>query len=124
MMSMMDKFKDIVKDTVYTSKDTTNSKVFKTVINQLIKSYGTVLAFKIDSKDRSFLIEMMMKGEKLPIKIDIKRYEFIKYDNYTAVVMYELETNREWMQTLMDMFILNKEFELPTKLNGPIQAFM
>jgi len=123
-MSMMDKFKDIVKDTVYTSKDTTNSKVFKTVINQLIKSYGTVLAFKIDSKDRSFLIEMMMKGEKLPIKIDIKRYEFIKYDNYTAVVMYELETNREWMQTLMDMFILNKEFELPTKLNGPIQAFM
>jgi len=123
-MSMMNKFKDIMKETMYTGKDTTNSKVFKTVMNQLIKSYGTVLAFKIDSKDRSFLIELMMKGEKLPIRIDIRRYEFIKYEKHTAVVIYELETNREWMQTIMDMFILNKEFELPAKLNGPIQAFM
>ena len=123
-MSIMDKFKDIVKDTVYTSKDATNSKLFKTVLNQMLKSYGTVLAFKIDSKDRSFLIELMMKGEKLPIIIDITSYEFIKHEEYTSVVMYEMKTNREWMQTLMDMFIINKEFELPAKLNGPIQTFM
>jgi hypothetical protein len=121
---MVDKFKGLVKDTVYASKDTTNSKLFKTVLNQLIKSYGTVLAFKIDSKDRSFLIEMMMKGEKLPIVVDIRSYEFIKHADYTSVIMYEMKTNREWMQTLMDMFILNKEFELPAKLNGPIQTFM
>jgi len=124
MASMMDKFKNIVKDTVYSGKDATNSKVFKTVLNQAIKSYGTVLAFKIDSQDRSFLIELMMKGEKLPIKIEIDKYEFIKHDGYTAVVIYSLHTNREWMQTIMDMFILNKEFELPKKLDAPIQAFM
>jgi len=123
-MSMIDKFKNIVKDTVNTSKDATNSKLFKTVLNQMIKSYGTVLAFKIDSKDRSFLIELMMKGEKLPIIVDIKSYEFIQHENHTSVVMYEMKTNREWMQTLMDMFIINKEFELPAKLNGPIQTFM
>jgi len=123
-MSMMDKFKGMIKDTVYVSKDATNSKLFKTVLNQLIKSYGTVLAFKIDSKDRSFLIELMMKGEKLPIIVDIRSYEFVKHDDYTSVIMYEMKTNREWMQALMDMFIINKEFELPSKLNGPIQTFM
>jgi len=123
-MSMMDKFKNIVKETVYTGKDATNSKLFKTVLNQAIKSYGTVLAFKIDSKDQSFLIELMMKGEKLPIVVDIKNYEFIQHDGFTSVVMYEMRTNREWMQTLMDMFIVNKEFELPAKLNGPIRTFM
>lgn len=121
---MINKFKNMVKETVYTSKDLTNSKLFKTVLNQLLKSYGTVLAFKIDSKDKSFLIELMMKGEKLPIVIDIKSYEFIPYDDHTSVVMYEMSTNREWMQTLMDMFIVNKEFELPAKLNGPIRTFM
>jgi hypothetical protein len=123
-MSMMDKFKNIVKDTVYTGKDTTNSKVFKTVINQVIKSYGTVLAFKIDSKDRSFLIELMMKGETLPIRIEISKYEFIKYDDHTAVIIYALAANREWMQTVMDQFVLNKEFVLPSKLDVPIQTFM
>jgi hypothetical protein len=120
----MDKFKNIVKDTVYTSKDTTNSKVFKTIINQVIKSYGSVLAFKIDSKDRSFLIELMLKGEALPIRISINKYEFIKHEDYSAVIIYSLSANREWMQTIMDMFIINKEFELPKKFNTPIQAFM
>ena len=123
-MSMMDKFKNIVKDTVYTSKDTTNSKLFKTVLNQVIKSYGTVLAFKIDSRDRSFLIELMMKGETLPIRIEISKYEFVKHEEHTSVIIYDLTANREWMQTVMDMFVLNKEFELPAKLNGPIQTFM
>jgi len=123
-MSMMNKFKDIVKDTVYASKDTTNSKIFKTVINQVIKSYGTVLAFKIDSRDRSFLIEMVLKGEKLPIRIQIDKYEFIKHNDYSAVIIYSLTANREWMQTIMDMFLLNTEFALPEKLDAPIQAFM
>jgi len=123
-MSMMNKFKDIVKDTVYASKDTANSKIFKTVINQVIKSYGTVLAFKIDSKDRSFLIEMVLKGEKLPIRIQIDKYEFIKHEGYSAVIIYSLTANREWMQTIMDMFLLNTEFALPEKLNTPIQTFM
>jgi|FLOH01.1.fsa_nt_gi hypothetical protein len=123
-MSMMDKFKNIVKDTMYTGKDTTNSKLFKTIINQVIKSYGSVLAFKIDSKDRSFLIELMLKGETLPIRIEIKKYEFIQHGDSTSVIIYSLAANREWMQTIMDLFVLNKEFELPKKFDTPIQAFM
>lgn len=121
---MMDKFKSIVKDTMYTSKDTTNSKLFKTIINQVIKNYGNVLAFKIDSKDRSFLIELMLKGEALPIRIEISKYEFIKHGDSTFVIIYSLKANREWIQTIMDMFVLNKEFELPKKFDTPIQAFM
>jgi len=123
-MSMLDKFKSIVKETVHTSKDTTNSTVFRAVLNQAIKSYGTVLAFKIDSKDRSFLIEVMMKGEKQPVRIEIDKYEFIQNSTNVSVIMYKINANREWMQVVMDTFILGKEFELPKKLTVPIQAFM
>jgi len=123
-MSMMDKFKNIVKDTVYTGKDAANSKLFKTIINQIIKSYGSVLAIKIDSKDRSFLIELMLKGETLPIRIEISKYEFIQHEDSASVIIYSLKANREWMKTIMDMFVVNKEFELPKKFNTSIQAFM
>ena len=123
-MSMLDKFKSIVKDTVHVSKDTTNSTVFRAVLNQTFKSYGTVLAFKIDSKDRSFLIEVMMKGEKQPVRIEISKYEFITKGDDVSVIMYSIHANREWMQVVMDTFVLNKEFDLPKKLTAPIQAFM
>jgi len=123
-MSIMDKFKNIVKDTMYTSKDTTNSKVFKAIINQVISSYGSVIAFKIDSQNKSFLIELILKGETLPIRIEINKYEFIQHDDTSSVIIYSLSANREWMQTVMDFFVLNKEFELPKKFNTPIQTFM
>ena len=123
-MSMMDKFKNIVKDTVSTTKDSTNSKIFKTVINQAIKSYGTVIAFKINSKDGSFLFEIMLKGEALPVRLEISEYKFIQHEDYTSVIVYNIHANREWMQTIMEFAIVNKEFELPKKLEAPIQAFM
>jgi len=124
MHSMMDKFKNIVKDTMYTGKDTTNSKVFKALINTAIKSYGTVLAFKIDSQNHSFLIELMLKGETLPVRIDISKYEFVQHGESTSVIIHELIANREWMQTIMDFTILNKEFELPKKFDSAIKTLM
>ena len=124
MYSMMDKFKNIVKDTMYTGKDTTNSKVFKALINTAIKNYGTVLAFKIDSQNHSFLIELMLKGETLPVRIDISKYEFVQYGDSTSVIIHELTANREWMQTIMDFTILNKEFELPKKFDSAIKTLM
>ena len=123
-MSLMDKFKNVVKDTMYTSKDATNSALFKTIINTAIKSYGSVIAFKIDSKDKSFLMELMLKGETQPVRIEITRYEFKRHDEKSFVIIYNLKANREWMQTVMEFALLNKEFELPSKFDKPIQAFM
>jgi len=123
-MSLMDKFKNVVKDTIYTSKDATNSAVFKTIINTAIKSYGSVIAFKIDSKDKSFLMELMLKGETQPVRIEITKYEFKRHDEKSFVIIYDLKANREWMQTVMEFALLNKEFELPSKFDKPIQAFM
>jgi len=123
-MSLIDKFKNVVKDTMYTSKDATNSALFKTIINTAIKSYGSVIAFKIDSKDKSFLMELMLKGETQPVRIEITRYEFKRHDEKSFVIIYNLKANREWMQTVMEFALLNKEFELPEKFDKPIQAFM
>lgn len=123
-MSLMDKFKNAVKDTMYTSKDATNSALFKTIINTAIKSYGSVIAFKIDSKDKSFLMEVMLKGETQPVRIEITKYEFVRHDEKSYVIIYALNANREWMQTVMEFALLNKEFELPDKFDKPIQAFM
>lgn len=123
-MSIMDKFKTVVKDTMYTSKDATNSALFKTIINTAIKSYGSVIAFKIDSKDKSFLMELMLKGETQPVRIEITKYEFTRHDEKSFVIIYNLNANREWMQTIMEFALLNKEFELPEKFDKPIQAFM
>ncbi len=127
-MAFWDNFKkstvDSVKDQVNTVKDTTNSAVFKAAINPFIRKYGQILAFKIDSKDKAFLMEIMLKGEFEPIRVEIDKYEFIQKDEKSYVKFHSLHASRYWMDTLMELMLLEKEFELPKELNKPIQTFM
>ncbi len=127
-MAFWDKFTttavDSVKDQVNTVKDTTNSAVFKAAINPFIRKYGQILAFKIDSKDKAFLFEIELKGEAKPIRIEIDKYEFIQRENTSFVKIHSIHASRYWMDTMMELMLLEKEFELPKELNKPIQTFM
>jgi len=127
-MAFWDKFTttavDSVKDQVNTVKDTTNSAVFKTAINPFIRKYGQILAFKIDSRNKAFLFEIELKGETKPIRVEIDKYEFIQKDDKSFVKIHSMHASRYWMDTMMELMLLEKEFELPKELNKPIQTFM
>ena len=127
-MALWDSFKKAagttVKDQMQTAKDTTNSAVFKAAINPFIRKYGQILALKIDSKDKAFIFEIMLKGEAAPIRIEIRKYEFINKDGVNYVKFHELFANRYWMDTMMELMLLEQEFPLPKEFDKPIQTFM
>jgi len=127
-MSLFDKLKEkavgSMKSTLSSSKDATHSAVFKAAINPFIRKYGQILAFKIDSQEKSMLFEIMLKGEARPIRIDIKKYQFIHKDERFFVKILRVDANRFWMDTIMNTFVIDQEFELPVELNKPIQTIM
>ena len=127
-MAMWDSFKKMagttVKDQMQTAKDSTNSAVFKAAINPFIRKYGQILQLKIDSKDKAFIFEITLKGEAAPIRIEIRKYEFINRDGTNYVKLHEVFANRYWMDTMMELLLLEKEFPLPKEFDKPIQTFM
>jgi hypothetical protein len=120
----IDKMKSKTKDALQVSKDATNSTLFKGAMNPFIKSYGQIISFKIDSKDKAMHIEIMLKGEVKPYRVDIPKYKFINEGDKFYVEIIRMNANRYWMDAIMETFLVGQRFELPGEFNKPIQAIM
>ena len=127
-MALLDKvadvFKSQAKNVLQAGKDTTHSAVFKTAMNAFIKNYGKVVSFKIDSKDKSLVFEVMLIGELQPVRIEIEKYDFITEGEITYAIVHRLKANRYWMDAMMEFALLGKKIPLPKEMTKPIQLIM
>jgi hypothetical protein len=74
-----------------------------------------MLSLKVDSETKSIKIEMMLKGETKSLEVEIKKYQIIKDMDKVFIEIEELETNREWLNIVIDTYLHNKKIEVPQK---------
>jgi hypothetical protein len=67
----------------------------------LIKEYGEMLKLEIDSENRTMNVEVLLKGESAPIRIHVGRYDCVTGNGNSGVVLQEISTSREWMNSLI-----------------------
>ncbi|HMJ88343.1 MAG TPA: hypothetical protein VK530_00920 [Candidatus Acidoferrum sp.] len=84
--------------------------------DRVLKPYGELTAFKLNSRERSAEGEIMLKGEREPVRVRIGSYEFIHEGDRTFVVINDLITSREWLTRLAQQFVIGKPFELPASM--------
>lgn len=84
-------------------------------INHIIKPYGHMTTIQIDSAAKSIHIELDLHGEPAPLRIDVKSYTLSAVAGETFIELGEIETSREWINTLLGNFIKpgNKRFNVP-----------
>lgn len=56
-------------------KDKFSSVLVKKVITQLISDFGTITSFSINSRDRTIIVYLELKGEKDMLQLSIFSYE-------------------------------------------------
>ena len=74
-----------------------------------------MLSLKVDSETKSIKIEMMLKGETKSLDVEIKKYRITKDMDKVFIEIEELETNREWLNIVIDTYLHNKKIEVPQK---------
>lgn len=70
---------------------------------------------KIDSETKNISIDMKLKGETKSLEMEIKEYSIIKENDKTFIEITELETNREWINIIIDTYMKNRRVEVPHK---------
>ena len=85
------------------------SKTAKIAINSKIKLYGEVLDIEIDTKQNKLELEVLLKGEIESLKISIGQYTL--QDN--KIIISQISTSREWLNTLSKEYLENKSFNIP-----------
>jgi hypothetical protein len=95
-------------------KDWLIEKTVPTALNErMLKPYGTLTDFKFDSKLRSAEGEMLLKGEREPIRIRINSYDLVNEGGRTFIIIREFIASREWITRLAQDFVIGRRFELP-----------
>jgi hypothetical protein len=96
-------------------KDSTISTVVQKTCNYYIKEFGEMLNFQLNSQDKSVTLEVMLKGEKEPLKATIKEYEIIEENDKAYLRFEDIQTSREWINTVLETFVDkdDKKIEIP-----------
>jgi hypothetical protein len=93
----------------------------QTLNSTWLQPYGSLTELDIDSKNQTLALTLELKGESQPIQIRIKHYELIERDNETYIELGEIETSREWVNTLLRDH-LNEKVIKPRLRQTPLPA--
>jgi hypothetical protein len=99
------------------SKDRLLSSGVKNRVNHLIKPYGTMLDFHINTTDRSISLSVLLKGEQSPVNVTIKEYEIISEEGKTYLRFPNLDTSREWLTTVAREKLSHQKIPLPDNVS-------
>jgi hypothetical protein len=77
--------------------------------------------FQIDSDNKNIKIELMLKGESDRLFVEIPKYQIVEVDERTYIDIYEIKTNREWLNIVIETYVKNKRIEVPAKFAPLLQ---
>lgn len=116
---------DLATETLISGKDSTHSIIIKKGMNLFIKKFGEIQDFSIDSLTKSIKISVNLKGEDSEIEININSYKFFKNDDDVYYIeIFEVSVNRYWIDEIMQLFVINKQFPIPNQLVVPLKILM
>lgn len=87
--------------------------------------YGDMLNFQIDSAAKTVTLEILLKGEKEPVRLTLSGYE-IRTDaaGKTAATISGATASREWIETLLREFAVGHEIDVPPKIASVLRLLV
>ena len=105
-------------------KDKALSKSLEVAINLKIKEYGEMLNLNLDSQNKTIDFEVMLKGEKEPLKVFVKNYEISEENGKYFLYAKDISTSREWINVVAENYLKGEKVELPEKIAKTLQILI
>jgi hypothetical protein len=80
----------------------------KALNSSYLQPYGSLTQLDIDSNKKTLFLALELKGESQPIEIRVNHYELVERNSDTFIELGEVETSREWVNTLLREHLLDK----------------
>ncbi len=104
-------------------KDSLASSAAKAMLAGRIERYGRLLDLRIRSREKTIGAVMTLAGESDEVRIEVTRYRVVASGGEYALVIESITTSREWLQLLLEDFLVGKPIPVPSvatlALGGP-----
>ncbi len=92
--------------------------------NQLIRPYGKVLEFQLNTRERTVFASFRLKGELEAIQFWVHRYQLVenkKGQTFIVVEGKDIETSREWLTKLIGDQLGRQKVLVPEQFGWLVQ---
>lgn len=96
-------------------KNSSVSFVIERALQRSIEDYGRMLNFYIDSRQKTIQFEVFLKGETESLSVIVQEYEIISEGAQTFIIAKKAVASREWVNTLIQQFVVGQRLQLPDK---------
>lgn len=110
-MSATDKLKNWFQG----QKDSSVSFVMEKMLQKKLERYGRLMEFKLDSRQNTASLKLLLKGETDPVSVWVEEYRVLENAAGNSVVVKRARASREWITLLMEDVLLGKCFPIPEK---------
>ena len=114
---------DLVMGAVGSLKDSGASAAIKSWLAKELADYGEVIDFKINSRDRSAELHVLLKGEREKLAVHIDEYEIINVDK-DYIVVKRARASREWVNAVLRNFVLGQRHPIPAQYSGMVKLVL
>jgi len=83
------------------------SKLALIYANKEIKEYGEMVNLSIDSKNKNIELEILLKGEKENIFVNVDKYEVIQKNDSCFIKFKNISASREWITVLINNALIS-----------------
>ena len=102
-----------IKNTLGAAKDRAVQASARAFINGKVERFGTVTRLDIDSRQKKISLEILLKGETTPIRVDIDSYEVTKSAEGTWLTIRSARASREWTDAVLKEFVIGAPQKVP-----------
>lgn len=95
-------------------KDEILEAIIEKVVREKIRPFGDLIDCQVDTHVNSISAEVLLHGDTYPIKVAVARYEVFEAEGHHWLELRRFSSTKEWIQSVMDTFLVGKRFQLPT----------
>ena len=85
----------------------------KEYLNRRYSDIATIRELKLDLDAKRISLEIGLKGEAEPVKINVERYEVSESDGKLYLEVLDVTASREWLNALAPLLLKGKKIALP-----------
>ena len=72
-----------------------------------------MLEFKMDPKDKTIHLSLMLKGEAEPLQVDVREFDCFTENGKGFIRATDITTSREWLNILLSQVLKEYQVEVP-----------
>ena len=95
-------------------KDSLASSAVKSLLAGRLERYGRLTELRIQSREKTIVLELMLAGERDELRVEVGRYRIIGSAGAHSIIIENIRASREWLQLALEDFLVGKPLPIPS----------